>query len=65
MQMRPDARTMNGMDTYQREAEIRLNPFGSARPPQSQRPDDEPRTLRERMSLFLTKLRALWPLGRG
>ena len=65
MAFRPDARTMNGMDTYEKEAEIRLNPYGPARPPESQRPDDEPANWRERLSLLMAKLRGVFTGRRG
>lgn len=52
----PDARMFVGMDTIEREAQHRLNPFGPARPPQSQIPPNERRGARRLWSKLLALL---------
>lgn len=52
----PDARNFIGMDTFEREAQHRLNPFGPARPPRSQIPPDERRGLQRLWSKLLALL---------
>lgn len=52
----PDARNFIAMDTYEGEAQRRLNPFGPARPPRSQTPPNERRGIRRLWSKLLTLL---------
>lgn len=51
----PDARRMVGQQTFEQEAQRRLNPYGPAQPPLSQ----EPPTGRQRMRPLWSRLRAL------
>lgn len=52
MRQIPDARRLVGMDTFEQEAERRLNPYGPARPPTGQ----EPPTLRQRLKQLWSRL---------
>lgn len=60
--MHPDYRGFaDGAKTmWEQEQQKRFNPYGPARPSTGL----EPPTRRERMRLFWSRLRALWPLGR-
>jgi hypothetical protein len=58
MEQIPDARRIVGMDTYEGEAQRRLNPYGPVRPSD---PSERP-TPRERLRLLWQRVRTL--LGR-
>lgn len=53
----PDARRMVGMDTFEQEAQRRLNPYGPARPSDPSEPPTRERGMRR---LWL-RLRGLLP----
>lgn len=58
-----DLRWLNSADNLEREAKTCMNPYGPARPPSSQRPE-EPPTGRDRLRKLWSRLRAVWPLKR-